>query len=105
PVIKYWHKFRNVSPRYTQKNYVFEKKLCNSKTNPLIIHRKEEMFTESFCPEFIEFHKKWTNFYEKSGIRLFKDKTKIGRKVYWDAAIAELKEKFPEQYSEFEDFI
>lgn len=105
PVVKYWYTFKNTSNRYCPGNYIFKNKKKNSEKNPLIIHKKEEIFDSCSCEEFLDFHKAWTKFYEESGIRMFKDKTKIGRKNYWDAALVELKEKFPERYSEFEGFI
>ncbi|MGL5716143.1 MAG: hypothetical protein ACRCX2_24210 [Paraclostridium sp.] len=106
PVIKRWYRYENYSSPNNEVYYQFVRKTENSKTNPLILHRFEEMI--NYCEEKREeyrFRIKWTKFYENSGVALFSRKREIGRKVFWDKALAELKAKDPEGFSEFEDFI
>lgn len=103
PVIKAWYKFKQPADRWNS-NYFYAGKRINSKSNPLIIHRKEEFYCEynyDFSDER-RFLKEWTDFYENSGIPEFKVKNKIGRKNYWDEALKKLKAKFPEEFKRFE---
>ncbi|MGL5962778.1 MAG: hypothetical protein ACRCZ2_00020 [Fusobacteriaceae bacterium] len=110
PVIKAWYRYKNEAKKWEPKRFVFEKKLMNSKTNPLIIHRKDEMYDHPYYlnendKNIVKISKEWTKFYEESEVRSFKDKTKIGRKLYWDKCLEELKQSFPERFSYFEKYL
>lgn len=104
PVIKAWYRFKRNTKSYTSYRYVYVGKRMNSKTNPFIIHRKEEFYQRYYYGRSEErrLSKEWTEFYENSGIPEFKMKNKIGRKVFWDAAVKKLIEKFPEEMKKFE---
>ncbi|MGL5716894.1 MAG: hypothetical protein ACRCX2_28015 [Paraclostridium sp.] len=102
PVIKSWYTYSTGNKWGTKAEYV--KKRVNSKDNPLIIHRKEEMYSYAICnfSEKLKLSREWTSFYENSGIKEFKEKNKIGRKKFWDEAVEKLRKKYPEEIKKFE---
>lgn len=94
PVIIAWYKFK-----LSGVTTVYKGKKLNSKSNPLILHKKELMVQENYKGFSVELSRCWTDFYfEQSGINEFRDTKKIGRKKYWDSCLQMLMDKMPTDY-------
>ncbi|MGL5716404.1 MAG: hypothetical protein ACRCXX_13810 [Cetobacterium sp.] len=99
PVIKAWYSFK-INSNF---EWEYSGKRNNSKTNPLILHKKELMVDNSYRGFSIDLAEEWTTYYTKSGIYDFHDTTKIGRKNFWDSCLKQLEEQNPEMYKNFMD--
>lgn len=101
PVIKAWYSFK--FERGDNQGCHYLGKRLNSVKNPLILHRKEEMVDSNYRGFSRHLAESWTKLYiyKNSRISDFAETSKIGRKIFWDNCIEQLKKKNSKSYNEF----